>query len=79
MIRSEDKNLIRVQLGYKRHFWQIKNPANVDLQGIQKAAPTGFEFADFGFTILRCFWESVYFQRFPPSSIMRSNAVLQAD
>lgn len=79
MIRLVGKVLIRVQLGYKGHFWQIKNPANIDLQGILRAAPTGFEFVDFGFMIRCHLRRSVYLQRFPPSFIMIYNAVLQAN
>ena len=43
MIHLGVKMPVGVQLGYKGGFWHKKNPANVDLQGIKKAAPTGFE------------------------------------
>ena len=43
VIRLEGKMSIRVQWGYRAVIWQKKNLANIDLQGIKKAAPTGFE------------------------------------
>lgn len=78
MIRLEGKKFIRVQLGYRGIFSQRKSPVNVDSQGFYEVRSTGLEFVNLRFTILRHFYKSVYFQRFPPSLIICPYAVLYA-